>query len=512
MPGKSMNMNKARLTFLMGLMLAVITLAIYWKVAHHEFINLDDPSFVTENIHVSTGLTLKNIIWAATPEPGVGWFPVTWLSHMADVQMFGLNPRWHHLENVFIHIAATVLLFIFLFRLTNGLWRSAFVAAIFAVHPLHVESVAWIAERRDVLSAFFGYLTLLLYSEYVIRRRRALYYFSLLPFVAGLMSKPILVTLPIIMLLVDFWRFVDNNLTGTSLKAISPRIWLLFLKDKIPFFVFSTISVIITVTLPTDTNVMVSRLIPIPLTVRLENAVNAYPTYLAKIFWPTDLSVFYPFPSAAPLWHVIGSSLILISITVAVIMHGRHHPYLLTGWSWFLVMLVPVLGIIPIGDHVIADRYTYLSMTGILIMVAWGFDSLTKTIRHQKLIVALIAGSVVFGSAWATCHQINYWHDSISLFNHAITVTSHNDIAHINLGDVFLEKGNIDSAITEYQEALKISPGNYFAHNGLGVAFHKNGNLDAAIKEYNEALKINPVYSDAKTNLSIAIENKNAVK
>lgn len=511
-----MNMNKTHFTFLMGLMLAVITLAIYWKVANYEFINLDDPGFITENIHVATGLSLKNIVWAFTPEPGVGWFPVTWLSHMADVQMFGLNPRWHHLENVFIHVAAAVLLFTFLFRLTNGLWCSAFVAAMFAVHPLHVESVAWIAERRDVLSAFFCYLTLLLYSQYVIRRRRSLYYFSLLSFVLGLMSKPILVSLPVIMTLVDFWRFADNGPTGTSPKpdreTISPHTWFLFLNDKIPFFVFSIISVIITITVPPDTNIIESTLIRIPLTVRLENAVNAYLIYLAKISWPTDLAVFYPFPAVAPLWHVIGSSVVLISITTAVILHGRRHPFLLTGWGWFLVMLVPVLGVIPIGDHLIADRYTYLSMTGILIMVAWGFDSLTKAMPCQKLIVALIAGSLVLGSAWATWNQINYWHDSISLFSHAIAVTSNNDVAHVNLGDAFLEKGNLDSAIKEYQEALKISPKNYFAHNGLGVAFHRKGNLDAAIKEYQDALRINPVYSDADANLGIAIEKKKALK
>jgi hypothetical protein len=367
------------------------------------------------------------------------------------------------------------------------------------------------AERRDVLSAFFGFLTLLLYAEFVLRRRVILYLLSLFAFAAGLMSKATLVPLPFIMLLLDFWPLDRYGLRAGSAErephsAFSRTIFLL--KDKIPFIACSLVAAIITINVPTDTDLLPSRLMQIPLAMRLSNAVTAYLKYMAKTFWPTDLAVHYPFSDAIPAWQVICSLLVLISTTAAVIKYGRRQPYLVTGWFWFLIMLAPVLGIIPIGDHAIADRYTYLSMTGILIAVAWGINALTGKVPAQKLILALIAGVVVLGATVMTQRQVGYWHDSLSLFRHAIRVTSNNDIAHTNLGDALLEKGDLDNAIREYQDALKVRRNNYFAHNGLGVAFQKKGYLDAAIREYQVALMINPAYSDAHQNLGVALRTR----
>lgn len=507
-----MHSNRLWPIFLLGLTLAVATLSVYWQVGNHEFLNLDDPSFVAENVHVNSGFTEENIVWAFTSVSEPGWYPVTWLSHMLDVQLYGLDPRGHHLTNAFIHTAAALILFLFLFRLTNAPYRSIFVAALFALHPLHVESVAWVAERRDVLSAFFGFLALLLYTEYVRRQRlTSLYYLSLVVFVLGLLSKAVLVTLPFIMLLLDYWPLDRYGVTANS-SASEPHAaiskFIFFLKEKTPFFVCSVIAAAITITVPTSTDILPSRLVQIPLSLRFANAVTAYVKYIVKTFFPTDLAVHYPFPAVIPLWQVIGSLIVLISISAAVIKYGKRQPYLVTGWFWFLVMLAPVLGIIPFGEHATADRYTYLSMTGIVIAVVWGITALTTKLPGRRLILALLSGGVILGATVMTQHQIGYWHDSISLFRRATQVTSHNDIAHTNLADGFLEKGYLDEAIKEYQAALKIQRNNYFARNGLGVAFQKSGNLEAAIKEYQGALMINPNYSDASHNLGIALKKR----
>jgi tetratricopeptide (TPR) repeat protein len=325
------------------------------------------------------------------------------------------------------------------------------------------------------------------------------------------MSKAIVVTLPLIMMLLDYWPLDRYGLHAESPEREHQPAFpmaMKFLKGKIPFIACSLIAAIITINVPTYSDVSQARLAQIPLAMRFANALTAYLKYVAKTFWPADLAVHYPFPAAIPVWQVVGSLLVLIATTAAVIRYGRRHPYLVTGWFWFLVMLAPVLGIIPIGDHAIADRYTYLSMTGLLIAGAWGINALTSKLPNQRLILAVVAGFLIPGAAFMTHRQIRYWHDSVSLFRNAVQVTSNNDIAHTNLGDGLLEKGYLDEAIREYQEALKIQRNNYFAHNGLGVAYHKKGYLDEAIKAYQTALMINPDYSDAKRNLGVALQQR----
>jgi protein O-mannosyl-transferase len=486
--------------------LVVLTLLVYWQVGNHEFINLDDNHFIADNVHVTTGVNQPNVISAFIPVPGIGWFPITFLSHMADVQMYGLNPRGHHLTNVFFHIASTHLLFILLFRLTTSPWKSAFVAALFALHPLHVESVAWMAERRDVLSAFFGFLTLIIYAEYVTKRKPLLYFLSIFTFVLGLMSKPMLVTLPAIMLLLDFWplnRYVLNEkMPGEEIQRVNSTLTSIF-KEKIPFFVCSLISSIISINGPIMDGAV--QPIDLPLGLRMANATTAYIKYIGKMFWPTDLAVYYPFPPSIPLWQVICSLLILMIITAVFIRAGKRQPYLIVGWFWFLITLLPVIGLIQFGDHAIADRYTYLPLTGLFIVVAWGIPEFTKRLQYQLVILTLFAAITITISMALTWQQLKYWQNSISLYRQTLRVTDGSFLVHNNLGAALAEKGQLDEAMEEYKKALAIKPDDYMAHNNYGLALAGKGQIDMAIVEFRRAIVIHPNSIDSYNNLGIAL-------
>ncbi len=487
--------------------LAVITLAVYWQVGDHEFLNYDDNVYITENSHVANGLTGPSLIWAFTSVHASNWHPITWLSHMADVQFYGVNPRGHHLTNVVIHIISTVLLLLLFFRSTSSLWQSCFVAALFALHPLHVESVAWAAERKDVLSAFFWFLTLLLYVEYVERKKSSLYLLSLLSFVLGLMSKPMLVTVPVVMLLLDFWplnrlRPIWQPRLSAGGSALIP-----ILKEKTPFFATSLFSVAVTI-YAQHRGDAIRSFDEISCVLRIENAVTAYLNYIAKAFWPRDLAVFYPYPTSVPLWHFLCSLLALLLITVAAILFRRRHPYLPVGWFWFLITLLPVIGIIQVGNQSMADRYSYIPLTGLFIMAAWGVPVLTKELRYRQGILAILGGAAIIAFSALTWHQLGYWRDSITLFRHAIQVTSNNDIAHNNLGGALAMKGDLDAAIKEFQEALTIDPSYFEVHDHLGLALAKKGDLDAAINEYQKALAVSPNWVEAHNHLGVAFAKK----
>lgn len=490
--------------------LVVLTLLVYWQVGNHEFINLDDNYFIADNVHVTAGLNQHNVISAFIPVPGIGWFPITFLSHMADVQMYGLNPRGHHLTNVFFHIASTLLLFILLFRLTTSPWKSAFVAALFALHPLHVESVAWMAERRDVLSAFFGFLTLIIYAEYVTKRKPQLYLLSIFTFVLGLMSKSMLVTLPAIMLLLDFWplnRYVLNEkMPGEEIQRVNtPQLTSIF-KEKIPFFVCSLISSIISINGPIMDGAV--QTIDLPLGLRMANATTAYIKYIGKMFWPTDLAVYYPFPPSIPLWQVICSLLILMIITAAFIRAGKRQPYLIVGWFWFLITLLPVSGLIQFGDHAIADRYTYIPLTGLFIIVAFGISEFTKRLPYQQVILTLFATIAITLSMALTWQQLKYWQNSISLYRQTLRVTAGSFLVHNNLGAALAEKGKLDEAMEEYKKAIAINPDHYMTHNNYGLALAGKGQMDLAIKEFKKAIDVNPNFVGSHSNLGIALAEK----
>jgi len=487
--------------------LLVVVSAVYLQVGDHEFLNYDDDVYVTNNPHVTSGMTGAGIVWAFTSVDEANWHPLTWLSHMVDVELYGLSPRGHHLTNVIIHAASTLLVLFFLLRLTGALWPSAFVAALFALHPLHVESVAWAAERKDVLSAFFWFLTLLIYREFTVKRKPWLYVLALVTFMLGLMSKPMLVTLPLIMLLLDFWpldRLSGEQGPGQRLPA--GRVGAL-VKEKIPFFLCSLLSAAVTV-YAQNKGGAVKALAEVPLQLRIENAPVAYVTYLGKTLWPHNLAMLYPLPQSIPLWQATGSLLVLLLVSGAAIRAARTYPYLAVGWFWFLVTLVPVVGLVQVGLQAMADRYTYIPLIGLFIMAAWGGRDMTKSLPHREGILALLAAVVIIASAAATFHQVGFWRDSITLYRHTLQATTGNYIIHDNLGLSLERTGDLDAAIREYEEALRINPLYQRSLANLGLALARKGDLDTAIRLYREALRINPAYKEVHNNLGLALARK----
>jgi protein O-mannosyl-transferase len=500
--------SRMRTIVLLSMVLIVITLTVYMQAGNHQFVNYDDDVYVSKNQHVASGITGKNIIWAFSSVDASNWHPITWLSHMADAQLYGMNPRGHHLTNVFIHTVSSMFLFLLLLRMTGAMWQSSFVAFLFALHPLHVESVAWVAERKDVLCAFFGFLTLLIYAEYVARRKPTLYFLSLFSFMLGLMSKPMLVTLPVVMLLIDFWPLYRYRYEGQEqgLRKPSGRVTALII-EKVPFFACSLMTGVITIYAQHKGGAM-PGINALSFQLRMGNALIAYVKYIVKTLWPHDLAILYPISLSFPLWQVIGSLFVLLLISAAAIRTGRRYPYLAVGWFWFLVTLVPVIGLIQVGTQSMADRYSYIPLIGLFIMAAWGVPELTKNLQHRQAILSLLAGAVIIASAVLTWQQLGYWRGNISLFRHTIKVTTGNYLIHTNLGAALASKGDLDAAIQEFQEALWINPNYTVAHNNLGVALTSKGDLNAAIREYQEALRINPNYTDAHYNLGVALTSK----
>jgi hypothetical protein len=488
--------------------LIVITLTVYMQVRNYPFLGFDDDEYVTDNSHVKSGISGDNIIWAFTSFDASNWHPVTWLSHMADVQFFGLNPRGHHLTNVFIHTVSSILLLLFLHRFTGSIWKSSFVAALFALHPLHVESVAWVAERKDVLSALFWLVTLIFYSEYAARLKPKLYILSLFFFILGLMSKPMLVTMPFVMLLMDVWpldRYAHEEHEHGQRQIFARALALV--KEKIPFFACSIMSAVVTICAQNSSGAMKS-FDELPFGPRIENALIAYVKYIGKTLWPHDLAVLYPISLPFPLWQVIGSLSVLLIISCATIWAGRGYPYLVAGWFWFLITLVPVIGFIQVGGQSMADRYTYIPAIGLFIMAAWGIPDLARGLRHREGILALLAGAVIIAASALTWRQLGYWQDNISLFRHTLSVTADNSFINYNLGAALAEKGDLDAAIQEYQDAVRISPDFKEAHTNLGIALANKGSLDAAIKEFQEALRISPNETKVRDNLELALTQK----
>ena len=489
-------------------MLIIITLAVYWQVGEHEFLNFDDNDYVTTNSHVSSGITASNVVWAFTSVHSSNWHPITWLSHMLDAQLFGMNPRGHHLMNIIIHAMSAVLLLLLFHRLTGSIWQSSFVAALFALHPLHVESVAWVAERKDVLSAFFGFLTLLLYSIYVGGKKPTAYLLALFSFVLGLMSKSMLVTLPFVMLLLDFWPLnrcclkKDDYEENQSVSCLPGLII-----EKIPFFVCSLLSSAVTI-YAQHKGEAIRTLDLIPFQLRIENAVIAYVKYIVLTFWPHDLAILYPLPASYPLWEFIVSLIILTLISTAAIWYRRIYPFLTAGWLWFVITLLPVIGLIQVGNQSMADRYIYIPHIGLFIMAAWGVPILTKRWQYRQYLLGLSASLLISVAAICSWKQVGYWRNDFSLFRHTIQVTEGNCVAHNVLGVALDNSGDLDGAIREYQDALATNPHYFEAHNNLGFALAKKGYFDAAIREYQEALTVNATSFEAHFNLGNALANK----
>src|SRR5664280_67241 len=536
------NISPDRQKLIVYLVLTVVTLAVFWQVNQYDFINFDDSAYITQNTHIQSGITPDGFFWAFSTRYFDLWNPLLWLSFMFDYQLHGLNAGGYHVTNLILHILSTLLLFWLFNRMTGAIWKSAFVAALFALHPLHVESVAWIAERKDVLSAFFWMLTLCLYVYYtekpVIRR----YLLVLLCFACALMSKPMVVTLPVVMILLDYWpldrlqsrKIVTNmpevmsvstnqgkkknklkkealkkNISPPRVRKLSePRIAgiipLWQLREKIPFFILSIVIVIITLYNPNNPDMLGSPdLKLLPLLSRIANAPVAFVTYLGKTFWPHDMAIFYPFPDQIPLWQVLGASLLIILISVAVIVMIRRLPYLFTGWMWFGITIAPVIGIIQVSlsaPYAMADRYHYLPSIGLAVMMAWGIPALIKSeeIRKKLLLPAGIIFLVIL--SFLSWNQCGYWQNSITLFNHALKVTDYNWLAYDRSGNAYDVLGNYKQAIEDYDRLIAIRPYYPSAYLNRGFSYNGLGNYKQAIEDFSRGIEIKPGDANAYDN------------
>jgi tetratricopeptide (TPR) repeat protein len=484
-----------------ALLLVLGTLAVYLPAAHHVFTCYDDDDYVTGNPMVKNGLTWAGVKWAFTTWHASNWHPLTWISHMVDCQLAGLNPSVPHCVNILFHVANAVLLFALLLRLTGLIWPGAFAAALFAWHPLHVESVAWIAERKDVLSTFFALLTLLAYTRYAQRRSKVEgreskaavpgsrfptrdYFLALLFFALGLMSKPMLVTLPFVMLLLDYWPLKRFEVQGSGFRVQS------LVLEKIPFFALAAASCVITF-LSQHHGGAVASLENVPLHYRLENVPVAYAGYLLKMIWPAHLAAFYPLNPLSRLELAAAVAAVAV-ISWLVWRMRRSCPYWLVGWLWFFGTLVPVIGLVQVGGAAMADRYTYFPSIGIFLAVALGVRDGAERFQVSKPIIGAIAGLVLAACLVLTHNQLNFWQDDIALFSHAIAVTKDNDTAHLNLGFALEKAGLKTEAMAEYRTSMKLEPNRAETHNNLANLLDDTGHPDEAKAEYQEALRINP--------------------
>jgi len=552
-----MNLSSRQKRTILGcLLLCALAFPTFWKVAQNGFINYDDPDYVTKNPHVLTGLTGANVIWAFSTTGSFYWQPLTWLSHMLDVQLFGLNPRWHHLVSLLLHTANTVVLFLLLQRVTGAMWRSLFVAAFFAVHPLHVESVAWVAERKDVLSTLLFLLTIWAYTRYAeereggaghpeawpapsgakvaeetapspfdrtpapphqtgpagaSRRAQSCYVAALTLYALGLMCKPMLVTVPFALLLLDYWplrRFNRSEARKTTILA--QLVW-----EKAPFLGLAAIACLVTLLATAKSHAMVGGL---PFDLRVSNAIAAYLQYLGKMIWPAHLAAFYPHPDTRyfaphnellypaseqwPAWQIVAAALLLSSLSALVFLRRRSEPWLFTGWYWYLVTLVPVIGLVQAGMQGMADRFTYIPLVGIFLALAWSATELSRGRRFVRS--CFVGGSIVLlaGAVLVTREQVSYWHDDRTLFSHALAVTSRNPVAEWMIGSQYAAQGELGLAQSHFRLALAADPYQVEARSALGSLFELEGRTELATNEYRMSLRMKPGDEFARVHLA----------
>jgi tetratricopeptide (TPR) repeat protein len=473
-------------------LLAAAVWGVFGQTLRHEFVNYDDDLYVYENAVIQKGLTYDGLRWALTHGQIGHWHPLAWISHMVDCELYGSNPRGHHFTNVLLHATAVIFLFLVLTRLTGAIWHSAFVAFVFAVHPLRAESVAWVAERKDVLSGVFFMLTLAAYGSYVRKPRSLLHYLAvILMFTLGLLSKSMLITAPLVLLLLDYWplnRFMSSDSRQTLHFG---QFWIPqhLLVEKIPLFLLSLASCIVTLFVP-------EKLAPsdeLPFTLRVENAAVAVVGYIAQMIWPTKLAIPYPNPTNGfPLWETALALTLITGTTAGVLMWRRKYPYLVVGWLWYISMLLPVLGIIQISNYAHADRYTYLPQIGLAIAFAWLVGDLSVRWPHRKAILGIASAGTITALIGAARNQTSHWRNSEALWKNAISRTSDNAIAHYNLGNTLRDAGRFEEAALNYQKAVEIRPNATAAHNNLGSVLLRLGKIDQAINHYKNALRIDP--------------------
>jgi len=502
-------------------LLVIAVFAGYWQTLHFGFVNYDDPDYVSANPHVRAGLSADSVGWAFGHSFAGNWFPLTWLSHMLDFELFGLDGGMHHLTSVLIHALAAVLLFAALRRMTGAQWPSAMVAAMFALHPLHVESVAWIAERKDVLSGFFWMLTLYAYAGYAARPGRMRYAFTLLAFCCGLMAKPMVVTLPLVLMLLDYW----------PLKR-GVRVF-----EKGPFLVLSAAVCVVTYVVHREVGATATLNI-FPLAARVENALVSYAVYIGKMFWPSHLAVFYPYSRQSLLVPAIGAGIGLAGVTTL----ATRRAYLLVGWLWYLVTLGPVIGLVQVGAQARADRYTYIPMVGLSIAVVWGAAEILEAWPQARMVLAYAVCGAGLVLTWI---QVGYWQDGVSLFRHAVDVTSDNDLARFNLaaaldergegaeaarqleaaveiepkfaaaraelGQLLAKQGRLPEALVQLRTAAGLQPADASIHSRLGTVLGEAGNEREAAAEFQEAIRLDPDNVDAHFNLGISLAHEERI-
>jgi protein O-mannosyl-transferase len=478
--------------------LIAITWIVFGQTLRFEFINFDDGDYVYKNPEVARGLTLAGIVWAFTHLHAANWHPVTWISHMLDCQLYGLSPGGHHFSNVVIHAATVILLFLVLRKMTGALWRSAFVASVFAIHPLRVESVAWVAERKDMLSGLFFMLTIAAYIRYTRRSSPWSYGFLLLSLALGLMSKPTLVTVPVVLLLLDYWPLHRLTAPHDAKKAPLQRQLIL---EKLPLLVLVAASCALTLLAQ---KVAIQPLTYLPSTTRIGNTTISYVAYIRQMFWPFDLTPYYPLRAAdvaAP--KVLLSFLLLVSISVIVFVHRRRR-YLVTGWLWYLVMLAPVIGILQVGNQAHADRYTYLPEIGLYLALVWTAGDLCVNWRHRRFVLGAFVAAILTALTFAARTQTSYWKESESLWSYTLTRTSNNAMAELNLGEAVYTKGRVDEAIAHLTKAVEIEPGNATIHGSLGMALLTKGRRDEALTHLRKSLELNPDQAPIHSALGVA--------
>lgn len=499
-----------------SLLLLLIAFGIFWQVKNFDFVKYDDDRYVTENRHVQAGFSGDGVSWAFRTFHANNWHPLTWLSHMMDVQLYGLNPSGHHLTNLFLHALNTLLLFFVLTKMTGFLWRSFFVASLFAVHPLHVESVAWIAERKDVLSTLFWMLTIVAYIRYKERPVFPRYLPVILFFILGLLSKPMLVTLPFVLILLDYWPLGQLPYPGVNSENHSKSsngivhgervasFWGLIL-EKVPLFFLSGISIVLTLYAQWSG---IAPLESLPFSSRVANAFVSYIAYVGKMFWPQNLAVLYPYAERVPVWHAVGAVLILSLITFVAVRGMRRYSYLIVGWLWYVGTLVPVIGLVQVGEQSMADRYTYVPMIGLFLMIAWGVPDILSRHRFSRIALPVMAVSVIGALMITTGFQLQYWKNSMTLFSHTLRVTKNNFVIHNNMGALLAQNNNLPEAVIHYREALKIKPDDADTHYNLANALARQGDLEGAVFHYSEVLRIRPGEASAHNNMGIALSLK----
>ena len=511
-----------KLNFFVSLSLIFLTMAAYWEVQHNDFINLDDNLYVTENLHVQKGITPKSIFWTFTSIENGQWHPITWLSHMIDCQLYGLNPCGHHLTNLLFHIGNTLLLFVLLYKMTTTVWQSGFVAALFALHPLHVESVAWISERRDVLYAFFWILAILAYFHYVKTQERRWRVLLLLCFIFAVMAKPMAVTLPFVLLLLDYWplnrmspKETDHNpipFVSESLSLMNRNISILRLFSEKLFLFFVSVAISLLTAFSNYRAGALTSADKLLWVSRFQNATVSSLAYISKMFWPNRLAVLYPHPIKQPFWHVIWAASIFLTITLLVFLARKKHPYWVVGWLWYLVTLLPAVGLVQSGIQGMADRFTYIPMIGLFMMVVYGASDILKKWPYSKYVLSLPLSMVLFILILLTRSQVLLWRNSITLFEQTLSVTTGNYLIHNNLGVTLARQGKDPQALVQYQKALEINPRYADAHYNMGSLLARQGEDEEAAVQFMESLRIKPDKKEAHNDLGVILNKHGRIR